>query len=120
MTGFDALIVGGGYRARGDPARETSRLDLAGLHAGAMTAVGLFPRLRDVAVLRCWAGFEGRTPDELPVIGPGRTGEGVFHAFGFSGHGFQLAPVVGRILAELIVEGATDLPIEPFRIDRFA
>lgn len=114
------VMIGGGYRARGDPARETSRLDLAGLRAGAKTAVELFPRLRDVAVLRCWAGFEGRTPDELPVIGPGRSAEGVFHAFGFSGHGFQLAPVVGRILAELIVEGATDLPIEPFRIDRFA
>ncbi len=113
------VMIGGGYRARGDPARETSRLDLAGLRASAMTAVELFPRLRDVAILRCWAGFEGRTPDELPVIGPGRAAEGVFHAFGFSGHGFQLAPVVGRILAELIVEGATDLPIESFRIDRF-
>jgi sarcosine oxidase subunit beta len=58
-------------------------------------------------------------PDQIPVIGPSRNAPGAYHAFGFSGHGFQLGPVVGRLLAELIVDGAATLPIDPFRVDRF-
>jgi sarcosine oxidase subunit beta len=42
-----------------------------------------------------------------------------YHAFGFSAHGFELAPIVGRILAELITTGRTGLPITPFSITRF-
>jgi sarcosine oxidase subunit beta len=42
-----------------------------------------------------------------------------FHAFGFSAHGFELAPIVGRIIADLVAGGRTDLPIEPFSIARW-
>jgi sarcosine oxidase subunit beta len=59
-------------------------------------------------------------PDDIPVIGPSSTSEGVFHAFGFSAHGFALGPIVGAIIAELVTGGKTNLPIAPFRIDRFA
>jgi sarcosine oxidase subunit beta len=54
------------------------------------------------------------------VIGPSSTEPGIYHAFGFSSHGFQLGPVIGRILAELITEGHSTLPIAPFSIARFA
>jgi glycine/D-amino acid oxidase-like deaminating enzyme len=56
----------------------------------------------------------------LPVIGPSATTEGLFHAFGFSGHGFQLGPGVGAVLAELALDGETETPIREFRLDRFA
>jgi sarcosine oxidase subunit beta len=58
-------------------------------------------------------------PDEIPVIGPSQTAPGVWHAFGFSGHGFQLSPIVGSLLADLIVDGRSPLPLEPFRPGRF-
>ena len=58
-------------------------------------------------------------PDDIPVIGPSRVADGLFHQFGFSAHGFQLGPGVGSLMADLIVTGATNLPIEPFRVDRF-
>jgi sarcosine oxidase subunit beta len=45
---------------------------------------------------------------------------GIFHQFGFSAHGFQLGPGVGALMAELITTGATNVPIEPFRIQRFS
>ena len=45
---------------------------------------------------------------------------GLLHAFGFSGHGFQLAPGVGAVVADLIVDGASQTPIESFSIERFA
>ncbi len=79
----------------------------------------LFPIMRKSVVIRTWAGLEARMPDEIPVIGPSAVAPGLFHAFGFSGHGFALAPIVGSLLAELIVEGRSPLPIEPFRVDRF-
>jgi sarcosine oxidase subunit beta len=70
-------------------------------------------------MVRAWAGLESRMPDDIPVIGPSQTSEGVFHQFGFSAHGFQLGPGVGALVAELIATGATNLPIQPFRIERF-
>jgi|TARA_R110000868_G_scaffold401157_5_gene676491 sarcosine oxidase subunit beta len=42
-----------------------------------------------------------------------------FSAFGFSAHSFQLSPIVGRIISELILDGKTALPIKPFDIGRF-
>ena len=59
-------------------------------------------------------------PDRIPVIGFSATTPNLVHAFGFSGHGFQLGPVVGEIIAELITEGRSASPLEPFAIDRFA
>jgi sarcosine oxidase subunit beta len=59
-------------------------------------------------------------PDDIPVIGPSAQSEAAFHAFGFSAHGFQLGPIVGAIIAELVTGGRTNLPIAPFRVDRFS
>ena len=63
--------------------------------------------------------IEGFTPDDLPIIGPSKAAPAAYHSFAFCGHGFQLGPIVGAITAELIVNGKTNLPIEPFRVDRF-
>jgi sarcosine oxidase subunit beta len=114
------VLIGGGHRGTLD--RDTNRtdLDFAGLALSARTVWDLFPVMRGAQIVRCWAGIEARMPDDIPVIGPSATGAGVFHAFGFSAHGFALGPIVGAILAELIIGGNTNLPIAPFRIDRFA
>jgi sarcosine oxidase subunit beta len=113
------LLIGGGHRARLDINRERTELDFARLAASATTVCELFPHLRETRVVRGWAGIEARMPDDIPVIGRGGQQEMVFHAFGFSAHGFQLGPVVGRIIAELANGEASSLSIEPFRIDRF-
>ena len=54
------------------------------------------------------------------MLGPSRTTPGLFHAFGFSGHGFMLGPAVGAVLSELVLDGRTDVPLEAFDIGRFA
>ncbi len=59
------------------------------------------------------------TPDLHFVIGPHPAADGVFVAAGFSGHGFKFAPVVGEVLADLVVDGNTSLPVEPFAPARF-
>ncbi len=114
------VIMGGGYLGFGDLRTGRNRTDFNGLQKSAATVAELFPALRGARIVRSWAGFEGRMADDIPVIGPSAAAPDAFHAFGFSGHGFQLAPIVGRILADLIATGETDLPIRPFSANRFA
>jgi sarcosine oxidase len=59
------------------------------------------------------------TPDEDFLLDTHPDHDNVVIGAGFSGHGFKFASVVGEILADIAVEGATQLPIEPFRIGRF-
>ena len=113
------VLIGGGYTGDADPDRNIASTRLDGLRASAATVVALFPELEGVRVVRAWAGLEGVTPDGIPVIGPSSTHENAYHSFGYSYHGFQLSPVTGKIIAELIMGGQTALPIAPFRIDRF-
>ncbi|CAN7734165.1 FAD-binding oxidoreductase [Mesorhizobium amorphae] len=79
----------------------------------------LLPTIAQVAVIRTWSGCEGYVRDMLPVMGRSATTPGLFHAFGFSGHGFQLGPGVGDAMAELITAGYCETPLDDFRVDRF-
>ena len=113
------LLIGGGRPAAGSREDMTYRLDFRGLKVSAQTTRDLFPAFADVPIVRAWAGFEGRFQDDIPVIGRSREASTLVHAFGFCGHGFQLAPIVGRLIAELIVDGAASLPLAPFSPSRF-
>ena len=113
------VLIGGGHRGRAEPEYNRTHLNFSGLAASAATAMALFPALRGAQIVRCWAAIEGETPDSIPVIGASAA-EGAYHAFGFSGHGFALGPVVGRLIADLVVTGGTDLPIDAFDIGRFS
>ncbi len=117
--GNGTVMIGGGQRGRAVPERNIAETKLAGMGNSAATVKALFPQLGPVNVVRCWAGIEAIMPDVIPVIGPSKAAAGAYHAFGFSGHGFQLSPIVGRLLCELITEGKSSLPIEAFAIDRF-
>ncbi len=66
-----------------------------------------------------WTGLYDVTPDWNPVLGavPGFTGLTV--AFGFSGHGFKLSPVVGRLLAQVALGLPTEVSLAPYRWQRF-
>ena len=61
------------------------------------------------------------TPDGNPILDRSETvASGLYWAVGFSGHGFKLSPVVGRMMAELVLHGASaNHPIEAFRASRF-
>jgi sarcosine oxidase subunit beta len=82
-------------------------------------AVEIFPRLKFANLMRQWAGYFDVTPDGSPVLGPAEEVENFFQANGFSGHGFTLAPVVGRLLAEVIAKGKATPSLEPFYPSRF-
>ena len=82
-------------------------------------AIHRAPILEDADYQRGWGGLYAITPDDNPIIGPLPSPAGLFCAIGFSGHGFQQAPAVGRILSELILDGSTDFDLSPFAHDRF-
>ncbi|MGO8910639.1 MAG: NAD(P)/FAD-dependent oxidoreductase [Bradyrhizobium sp.] len=114
------VMIGGGHRARAYRDDNRSEIDWHKLADSAKTVWELFPVMRSATIVRAWAGIEARMPDDIPVIGPSASSEGVYHQFGFSAHGFQLGPGVGALTAELVATGVTNLPIAPFRVDRFA
>ena len=78
------------------------------------------PPLGKARIIRQWAGHYDMSPDHRPIIGTVEGYKGYYHACGFSGHGFMLAPIVARLLAELITTGKTSLPIDALALSRFA
>jgi len=120
QTHDGTVLIGGGHQARANRDAESYEIDLAALAKGAEAATALFPQVAGVRIVRAWAGLEAQMPDHVPVIGFSPAAPGVIHAFGFSGHGFQLGPIVGSAVADLATTGATNLPIAPFGLERFA
>jgi len=119
QTEVGTVLIGGGLLGIADLQRETADAVPDRLAESARTVSDLFPVMRAATIMRAWAGLEARMPDEIPVIGPSTTAPRLWHCFGFSGHGFQLSPIVGSLLADLIVEGESPLPIDAFRAGRF-
>jgi sarcosine oxidase subunit beta len=73
--------------------------------------VDRFPVLEEAEVnpSRAWAGLYEMTPDHHPILGAMPSTEGFYAATGFSGHGVMHSPATGKIMADLILHGATDL-----------
>jgi sarcosine oxidase subunit beta len=49
------------------------------------------------------------SPDHHAILGAAPEAAGLYYACGFSGHGVMHAPATGKIVADLIVHGTTDL-----------
>ncbi len=113
------VLIGGGLRGTPHPDTNETTLDFGLLSVNAQTVHILFPHMRSAQVVRAWAGIEARMPDDIPVIGASSTHDGAWHAFGFSAHGFQLGPIVGSILADLVTGRGTRFDLRPFAITRF-
>lgn len=83
-------------------------------------AIETIPSAIDIKWLRTYTGICEQTPDFHPIIGEAPGLKGFFLANGFSGHGFMHAPAAGRIVADLILRGRTELiNISLFHLDRF-
>jgi sarcosine oxidase subunit beta len=81
-----------------------------------------FPGFSGAAIRTSYAGCYDVTPDWNPVIGEAPL-EGLVVAAGFSGHGFKISPAVGRLIADLVVDGRSAdprIPESDFRLSRFA
>lgn len=113
-------IVGGIGQDRVPPGLDqNSSFAFLGLYAKALVAT--CPILGKVKVLRQWSGCYDLTPDANPIVGGIDEIEHFYQASGFMGHGFMMAPVVGKLIAEHIASnGTSHVPMfERWNLRRF-
>lgn len=77
-------------------------------------AVRMIPDLADATLLRTWAGLRPLSTLRRPIIGPVRGFENVTLASGHHRSGILLAPITAKLVTELLVQGATSIPLQPF------
>ncbi|HET7207207.1 MAG TPA: FAD-binding oxidoreductase, partial [Terriglobales bacterium] len=87
-------------------------------------AANRVPMFENLAInpKKAWAGLYEMTPDHHAIIGPVEQVPGFFLANGFSGHGVMHAPATGKITADLILHGRTDVvdDVKVLGFERFA
>jgi glycine/D-amino acid oxidase-like deaminating enzyme len=81
--------------------------------------VDAVPGLAGARVERSWGEPIEVTPDELPVIESLNEPAGLVIATAFSGHGLALAPIAGKVVSELIVDGKSSVDLHQYRLARF-
>ena len=94
--------------------------NLDNVKQGHRALIEMFPSLKDIGIQRTWAGYIDASPDAVPVLGEVPGPRGFIFATGFSGHGFAMGPIVGKLMSELILDGQPSLDIYGLRYSRFA
>jgi sarcosine oxidase subunit beta len=79
----------------------------------------LLPLLKDLRVVRQWAGLYDMTEDRQPILGGHPDLDGFYMSCGYSGHGFMLGPVAGLLMAEYILGEETSIDISKLDVGRF-
>ncbi len=116
------VLVGTGDH--GDPVADADQMDEnVGhdfvLHQGGQLAQRM-PSFAEARLTASWIGPYDITPDWNPVLGAAPGLDGLTLAFGFSGHGFKLAPAVGLVLAQQVLGQEPEIDIAPYALSRFA
>ncbi len=83
-------------------------------------AVHYMPSLENLSVIRAWTGHRAATPDKLPLIGPSLSSDRIWLATGHEGLGITTSLATGRLLADLILGRATEIPATPYLPARLA
>jgi sarcosine oxidase subunit beta len=89
------------------------------LEMSARGMLTLMPCMRDVPVQRAWGGTYDMSPDHRPILQAFSSPRGLALAAGYSGHGFMLATMVGKIIAELVIHGRSTFDISTFQLERY-
>lgn len=102
------LLIGGTREFVGYDRRTTHRA----LRAILKHAVSLVPALKDISIIRSFAGLRPYTPDGLPILGEVENLKGFIMAAGHEGDGIALSAVTGKIISEIIADGRTSVNID--------
>jgi glycine/D-amino acid oxidase-like deaminating enzyme len=115
------LLVGGGHEGTyvDNPDSADLEPDPDAMLDEATQAAARLPSFAEGRLVRSWSGLYDTTPDWNPVLGPVPGIDGLHVAFGFSGHGFKMSPMIGRMLAQAMLGLPTDLPLHPYRLTRY-
>ncbi|HLT96460.1 MAG TPA: FAD-dependent oxidoreductase [Acidimicrobiia bacterium] len=115
QTARGEMLIGGEYETAPGYSYGTT-FDL--LATCSARAIAYLPFLRDLRILRQWAGVCDLTPDASPIMGLTPV-EGFLVTTGWGTWGFKAIPAGGEQMAELIATGRTPELIAPFSYDRF-
>lgn len=85
----------------------------------ARKATKAFPFLKNINIIRTFSGLRPFTPDNLPILSEVPQVKGLFVAAGHEGDGIALAPITGKVMAQLIIENTSEVDLEPFKLARF-
>jgi glycine oxidase len=109
------LILGATVEEKGFDASLTAGGVLALLEA----AWRVLPAIEELPIDEMWVGHRPGSRDDAPILGPGPL-DGLVYATGHHRNGILLTPVTADTIARLVLEGAIDVAIRPFGMDRFA
>ncbi|MEW6189403.1 MAG: FAD-binding oxidoreductase [Actinomycetota bacterium] len=90
-----------------------------GIKAITQNALRIAPALKEVNIIRSFAGLRPYTPDGLPILGEVQGLSGFIIAAGHEGNGIALAPITGKLIAELVVKGRPSISLDEFGLERF-
>lgn len=83
-------------------------------------AIRFLSILKNIHIIRTYAGVRAYTPDHLSIISRADEIDGFYIAAGHEGDGIGLAPLTGKLIAQLITRTPTLIPVERLRFSRFA
>ena len=119
-AGGDVLVGTGDF---GDPLEDPDQMTAAApgeLVSLQQAQIGArMPAFEGARLTDSWVGPYDITPDWNPVLGPAPGRPGLYLAYGFSGHGFKMAPAIGRCVAQSVLGEAPDVDLEAYRPARF-
>ncbi|MDR5700505.1 NAD(P)/FAD-dependent oxidoreductase [Agromyces aerolatus] len=113
-----SLLIGGGWPARQNAQGEWV-VDPDSLRSNLRVALRVAPAIGSAQILRSWAGIGNATPDLVPLLG-GYPGHDRMFVGMYPHMGFTAGPLMGRILADLVLGTASDRDLRPFDPTRFA
>ncbi|GAB3799756.1 NAD(P)/FAD-dependent oxidoreductase [Virgibacillus kimchii] len=84
-------------------------------------AVRAFPLLANARIIRAFTGLRPYTPDGMPILGPVDGMDGVYIAAGHEGDGVALAPISGKMMAQMVCREEETVGVDPgiFSLSRF-
>ena len=110
------LIIGGGWSAAFNEQMRFNHAERHSIEGSLWVANQVLPAVAGLHVLRCWAGMNVNI-DGAPIIGEAPGVPGFFNAV--TSNGYTLAPIVAKLVTDLLVRGRTDIDISPYLLDRF-
>lgn len=103
-----------------DFAGYNNRVTMQTLKYIAKRAIKFMPKLKDISCIRTFAGLRPFCyVDGLPILSKIKSPQNFVIATGHAGQGMTLAPITGKLIAELITESRTSLSIDAFSFSRF-
>ena len=120
----DITLIGIGEDEFVGPDEYNQGVDARMVERAAASVAERMPSMSAAQFMGGWSGLFTVTPDWHPVLDRVEGIDGLFCAVGFSGHGFKLSPMIGAVMAELMVDGRASTIehglVASLRLGRFA